>query len=332
MKRFSRVLIVIAVFIALTAACSFAAFPTKNLNGIIQWGAGGGTDGVFRSLVPHVEPILGRTIVLTNRTGATGAIATTFVHAQAADGYHLLMAAENPATYRILGLSSLSFHDFEPILIAAQGTVVIAGNPNTPYKTMKDFVEAAKAGTRINMATSGTGGLPYVASAMMRTIHGVDFNFIQFDGDGPGATAVMGGHADVMPLALSTAAENIRSGRLHGLAVLRTERVPQLPDVPAITEIYPEYAKYLPWGPFYGVFVKKGTPEAAIVTLTEAFKKASEEPRFQEFMTNFGGINVGLTGDAAREFLRQFESTANWLIYEAGGTTTSPEEFGIPKP
>ena len=249
-----------------------------------------------------------------------------------ADGYTLLYAAENPATYRVLGLSPLSFNDFEPIIIPVEGAVVICVNPETPYKTMKDLVEAAKKNSKIKMGTSGTGGLPYVAGAMMKNIHDIQFNMIQFDGDGPGATAVMGGHAEVMPLALSTSVEYIKGGRLRGLAVLRTERVPQLPDVPAITEIYPEYKQYLPWGPFYGVFVKKGTPKDVVAKLTEAFTKAYNEARFTEFVANSGGFKMGLTGQKAADFTKKFESTASWLIYNAGGAKKSPKDFNIPQP
>ncbi len=321
-----------ALLIFCLASASFAAYPEKNIQGYIMWGAGGGMDGVSRALTPLAEPYLGATIILQNKTGASGAIATTLVCNQPADGYSLLYAAENPATYRVLDLSRLSFNDLEPIIIPVEGTVVICVNPDTPYKTMKDLIEAAKSGTKIRMGNSGTGGLPYVAAAMMRTIHGVGFNFIQFDGDGPGATAVMGGHADVMPLALSTSVEYIRGGRLRGLAVLRTERVPQLPEVPAITEIYPEYAQYLPWGPFYGVFVRKDTPADVVAKLTDAFLKGAEEERFKDFVKNFGGIQINLTGDAAKTFLKKFESTASWLVYNAGGSKKSPEEFGIPKP
>lgn len=321
-----------ALFIFCLASASFAAYPEKNIQGYIMWGAGGGMDGVSRALTPLAEPHLGATVILQNKTGASGAIATTLVCNQAADGYSLLYAAENPATYRVLDLSKLSFNDLEPIIIPVEGTVVICVNPDTPYKTMKDLIDAAKSGTKIRMGNSGTGGLPYVAAAMMKTIHGVEFNFIQFDGDGPGATAVMGGHADVMPLALSTSVEYIRGGRLRGLAVLRTERVPQLPDVPAITEVYPEYSQYLPWGPFYGVFVRKDTPADVIAKLTDAFLKGAEEERFKDFVKNFGGIQINLTGDAAKAFLKKFESTASWLVYNAGGAKKSPEEFGIPKP
>jgi tripartite-type tricarboxylate transporter receptor subunit TctC len=334
MKRIPKVLSVFAALcVLLGASGAFAAFPEKNIQGYIMWGAGGGMDGVARAITPLAEPHLGKTVVLQNKTGATGAVATTFVVNQPADGYSLLYAAENPAIYRVLDLSPLSFNDLEPLIIPVEGTVVICVNPDTPYKTMQDLVEASqKKDSKIRMANSGTGGLPYVAAAMMRTLHGSEFNFIQFDGDGPGATAVMGGHADVMPLALSTSVEYIRGGRLRGLAVLRTERVPQLPDVPAITEIYPEYAKFLPWGPFYGVFVKKGTPDDVVAKLTDAFLKAAGEQRFKDYLSGVGGIGINLTGNAAKEYLKKFESTASWLIYNAGGAKKSPEEFGIPKP
>lgn len=330
-----KILFVVTIFIAVflsNIGTSHAAYPEKNLQGIIMWGAGGGMDTVARSITPIAETYLGKTVVMQNRVGATGAIATTFVANAASDGYTLLYAAENPAIYRILGISPLSFNDFEPIIIPIEGTVVICVNPDTPYKTMQEFVDAAKGGTKIKMATSGTGGLPYVAGAMMKMIHGTNFNYIQFDGDGPGATAVMGGHADAMPLALSTSVEYIKGGRLRGLAVLRCERVEQLPDIPAITEIYPEYEKYLPWGPFYGIFVKKDTPTDIIKKLTDAFSKAANDDRFKEFAKNSGGILINLTGDEAKAYLKKFESTANWLIQDAGGAKKSPADFGIPRP
>ncbi|MGI6253084.1 MAG: Bug family tripartite tricarboxylate transporter substrate binding protein [Aminivibrio sp.] len=324
--------ILIAAIMALSFAGAAAAYPDKSIQGLIQWGAGGGTDNFARAVTPLVEKELGHTIILQNKVGASGAVATTLVVNAPADGYTLLYGAENPANYRVLDLSPLSFHDLEPVVIAVEGAVVICVNPDTPYNTMEELVEGAKGEKKIRMATSGVGGLPYVAGAMMKNIHGTDFNYIQFDGDGPGATAVMGGHADVMPLALSTSVEYIKAGRLRGLAVLTTKRVPQLPDVPAITEVYPEYEQYLPWGPFYGVFAKKGTPADIMEKLSGAFTKAMEDERFEEFVKNSGGFKNGATGEEAVKFLEKFESTASWLIFNAGGAKKSPAEFDIPEP
>lgn len=331
MKKVAALILSIFVF-ALLGSAAIAAYPEKPLKGIIMWGAGGGTDNFARAITPIAEKILGQSIILQNKPGATGAIATTMVVNAPADGYTLLYGAENPALYRVLDLSPLSFHDLEPIIIGVDGAGVVCVNPDNPYHKMEDLINAAKRGEKIKMATTGTGGLPYVLGAMMRNIHGVEFTTIQFDGEGPGAVAVMGGHADAMPMALSTAVEGIRAGKLRGLAVLRTQRVPQLPDVPAITEIYPEYNRYLPWGPFYGVFVKKGTPEPIVKKLSSAFKKASEDPRFVQYVENTGGFINGATGEEAVRFLNKFESVTTWLVYEAGGAKKSPEEFNIPKP
>ena len=98
------------------------------------------------------------------------------------------------------------------------------------------------------------------------------------------------------------------------------------------TEIYPEYKHYLPWGPFYGVFVKKGTPKDVVAKLTDAFTKAYNEARFTEFVANSGGFKMGLTGQKAADFTKKFESTASWLIYNAGGAKKSPKDFNIPQP
>ncbi len=278
--RKAAVLGLSVLLVFLLASAGAAAYPEKNIQGLIMWGAGGGTDNFARAITPLVEQKLGQTIILQNKTGASGAVATTLTVNSPADGYTLLYGAENPANYRVLGLSPLVSMTCSPSSSQWRVPWSSCVNPDTPYNTMQELVEAAKGEKKIRMATSGVGGLPYVAGAMMKNIHGTDFNYIQFDGDGPGATAVMGGHADVMPLALSTSVEYIRAGRLRGLAVLTTKRVPQLPEVPAITEIYPEYAQYLPWGPFYGVFVKKGTPDDIVKKLSDAFTQAMAEARF----------------------------------------------------
>jgi tripartite-type tricarboxylate transporter receptor subunit TctC len=104
--------------IALAAGPALAQdFPTKDLQGIIQWGAGGSTDTVMRAVTPHAEDVLGEDIVMTNRTGGVGAIATKFVMAQPADGYTLLMGAENPQLYKVMGLGDIDYSAFVPINI-----------------------------------------------------------------------------------------------------------------------------------------------------------------------------------------------------------------------
>jgi len=334
-KRRLALALVTSLFLAVSAApASFAAaYPEKNLTGFISFGAGGGTDNLSRAVTPFAEKHLGKTIVLSNKPGAVGAVAHTLVCNSPADGYTMLYQAENPSLYKILGLSSKDWDDVEPIMLFLQGITVICVTPDSALKSYEELIEALKGGKDVIMGTTGIGGLPYVAGAMMKTVHGIkNVDFAQFESDGTAATAMLGGHLEVMPMAISACLEFIRAGKLRPLVVYNPTRLPQLPDVPAVTEIYPEYGKFLPWGPFYGVFVRKGTPADKVQVLRDAFTKAMADPELDKILENFAGSKLALTGDEAVAYLKKNQSIASWLVYEVGGAKKSPAEFNIAKP
>ncbi|MDQ2079112.1 tripartite tricarboxylate transporter substrate binding protein [Xanthobacteraceae bacterium Astr-EGSB] len=328
--------LVVAAALSTVAAVPFAAaqqFPARDLAGTIQWGAGGGTDVVSRALTPLVEPILGKSIVLTNRPGGTGAIATVYVNSRPADGYNLLYGAENPNLYKVLGLADLDYGNFTAINIMARGVTVIVVKAESPYKSLKGLVDDAKKRPgQVKMATTGTGGLPYMVGSLLKMATKLDVTQVPFDGDGPGITALLGGHVDFFPVAIGAAAEHVKAGRLRPLAVVNAEPVEIMPSAPPITNDYPEFKKYLPWGPFYGVFVKKETPEPVKKTLIEAFKKAGADPRFVTILKNQGNVPMNIAGDEADTFIKRTQSVSAWALQEAGATKESPEKFGIPKP
>lgn len=320
------------LFLAITVQTGFAAYPDKNLQGYIMWGAGGAMDNVARAISPIVEEYLNKKIVLQNRTGATGAVATTFVANQPADGYTILFGAENPNLYKVTGLSQIDYDQFEPVLLMMANVGVVLVGKDSPYQNYEDFVKAAMSGKVIKMGSTGPGGLPFVANTMIEKIHGIkSFNKIRFDGEGPCITALMGGHIDAVVVGLLAGESFIRSGSLKALAVISSERLPSVESVPAVTEFYDEYKNYLPWGAFFGAFVKKGTPEDRLGALRDAFKKAFEDPRFVELAKNMGGIRLGLTKEKAKEYIEQNKSVSAWLLHDAGGTKFSPEKFGIKK-
>ncbi|KUK14135.1 MAG: tripartite tricarboxylate transporter substrate binding protein [Synergistetes bacterium] len=327
------VFITLVGIVSLGSGVSLAAYPEREIQGTIQWGAGGATDVISRAIAPLAEAHLGKKIILVNRPGATGVIGLTYVYNQPADGYNLLFGAENPSMYKVLGLSQIDYDDFEPIIIIGAVPNVTVVKADSKYKTFKEFLEDAKANPgKIRIAATGVGGAPYVVCSIMKVVSGVEFNMIEFPGEGPGLTALLGGHVDAMPSGIAPAAEFLRAGMLRGLMVFDSKRLPAFPDIPAITEIYPEYEKYVPYYPWYGVFVKKGTPKEIVDKLTDAFKKAFNDPKFQEFLAKRETIPLGLTGKEARLFLDKQRSIASWLLWEAGAAKKSPEEFGIPKP
>ncbi|HLT01225.1 MAG TPA: tripartite tricarboxylate transporter substrate binding protein, partial [Geminicoccaceae bacterium] len=288
---------------------------------------------VSRAITPHVEPLLGREIVLENKPGATGAISTQYVHARPSDGYTLLYGAENPQLHKVLGVAELDYADFYPVNILARGVGVIVANNDRPWQTFQDLVEDAKARPgAIKMGGTGPGGLPHVVGALLETVTEFEVTTVPFDGEGPGLTALLGGHVDFMPVGVSAAAEHIKAGRVRPLAVVASEELDMLPGVPPITADYPEFGRYLPWGPFYGIFVKRDVPDEAKTKLVAAFKEGAQTPEFQQLMTDSGNVMMNISGDEADEFLKKWQSVTSWLLQDAGAAKVSPEEFGIPRP
>ncbi|ANG61694.1 tricarboxylate transport protein TctC [Marinobacterium aestuarii] len=317
----------------LSTGLQAADFPEKNLQGAIMWGAGGATDNVARAVTPLVEPLLGGEIVLVNKSGGAGAISTNYVNSRPSDGYTLLYGAENPQLHKVLGLSKLDYADFYPVNILARGVVVIVANNDKPWTSMKELVADAQAnpGT-VKMGSTGPGGLPFVVGAMLKTATDFDVRAVPFDGEGPGITALQGGHVDFMPAGLTAVREHIRAGRVKALAVLSDTPVAGLEEIPLITADLPEFKKFLPWGPFYGVFAKRDIPEDAKAKLTDAFQQAAATEQFGKFMQDFGAVVTNISGDEADAFLKHWQSVTAWSLEAVGETKVSPAEFGIAKP
>ncbi len=330
--------LIIASFVLvglLVAGVASAAYPEKNLQGIIAWGAGGGTDNAARALTPVAEKDLGGKVILQNKPGAAGSLATTTVANMPADGYNILYNAEGIAIYKVLGLGKYDFRDFETICLMIFGIDVICVHPSTPYKTLDELIKAAKDKPKtIKLATTGTGGIPFVLASMFKSTKGAEFNMVGFDGDGSGITALLGGHVDAMPISMMGAGtvDLIKTGKLRALAVINDKRAEQLPDVPAITEIYPEFKKNLPIGHYYGVFVKKGTPAPIVEQLRKSYMKAVQDPGFNDFIKRLNGIKIALTGQKAEEFMAKNQSIVSWVLQDAGVAKVSPESLGIPRP
>ncbi|WP_424475124.1 Bug family tripartite tricarboxylate transporter substrate binding protein [Oceanobacillus kimchii] len=337
------VLLLMTVLLLIISACQSensssaggdsSNYPNKDVNGIIQWGEGGATDNISRTLAPLAEEELGGSIVMQNRAGASGAIGAQYVYDQPSDGYTLLFGAENPNLYQTLGISERDYlNDFVPITIIGQSYAGIVVKADSEYETLEDLVEASKNNPgELVMGTSGEGGLPHVAASMLKSELGTDFNMVPYDGDGPLATALLGEEIDTTVLAVSAAQEYVESGDFRMLAIINNEPLESFPDTPLITDVYPEFDKYLPWGPFQGVFAHKDTPEDVVEKLVTSFEAAQENEEFQNTLSNLGVNPLNINGDEAIEYLEQNRSTSTWMLYDAGETDTSPEEFDIPR-
>ena len=297
-------------------------------------GAGGSTDTVMRAVTPHAEEVLGGNVVMQNMTGAVGAIALNHVADADADGYTVLMGAENPMLYKIMGLGDKDYGEFIPVNILARGTPILVANNDAPFDTYAEMMAhiAANPG-EVRFGSTGPGGLPSVINAMIGAVEGgLDVIEVPYDGDGPALTGLQGGAIDVMPVVLGLAVDGIRAGNMKPLAIMDTAPSDRLPDVPAVTEVNDGYNTYLPWGPFFGVFAKKGTPDDVVAKLSAAYAEGAQNAEFVELMEGRGYTLMGISGAEAEAFLTKWQQGTAWLLQDAGLAKNSPEEFGIARP
>ncbi|MBK9607709.1 MAG: tripartite tricarboxylate transporter substrate binding protein [Betaproteobacteria bacterium] len=324
-----------ATALTLFAGLAAAAYPDRELTGVIMWGAGGATDVVARAVAPHAEAALGKKVVLVNKSGGTGAISTNFVNNAPADGYTLLYGAENPQLHQVLGIADFGYEKFYPVNVLGRGVAVIVVAKDAPWNSVKDFVEDAKKRPgKLKMGSTGPGGLPHTIGSMLNSVTKFQVISVPFDDESPDLTALMGGHVDMMPVGSGAATESIKAGRLKALSVIDTEPLPLqgFPNIPPITKEYPEFGKYLPWGPFYGIWVKRDTPEDVKATLTKAFKTAADNAQFQTLMKDRGNVMMNVSGAEADAFLKKWQSVTSWVLQDVGAAKVSPEKFGIPRP
>lgn len=316
-----------------TAIASLSApYPQNDINGYIAWAPGGATDITSRTLAVYAGKRLGTNIILQNMPGATGGIATEYVHNLASDGYSLLFNAENPTLYGVMAISEIDYDDFYPVLLVGRQTSMVVVPNDSPYQSITDLIaDAASRPGEIKMGTTGVGGLPFNVCAMFQTTSNVEFKQVPFDGDSAVLAALMGGHVDVSVVNYSTAVDLVESGRIRLLTTMANEPMASAPDVEAIGQVLPEYQRYFPWGAFVGVYVNNDCSDSVKEILTTSFFSAYEEEGFQAYLADNFITPMGLSGDEARAFIDQWQRVSVWLLEDAGAAITSPAELGIPR-
>jgi tripartite-type tricarboxylate transporter receptor subunit TctC len=142
----------------------------------------------------------------------------------------------------------------------------------------------------------------------------------------------MGGQVDFTVTTYIACKSVIDAGLVKPLAVVSDERQQGLEDVPALSELYPGYFEYASLKPFYGVYVKDGTPQEVIEKLQQAFRAGMESPEFADFIVGMGAVQLKLYGDEARGFLNTYQQLGGWTLYDAGSISISPKSLGLERP
>ncbi len=335
MKKIIALIMIVPIILVGLVACSQNStsdedFPTKKVNLIVPWSAGGITDIVARVFAPLFEKHLGQPVTVINKEGASGAIGTEFANEQASDGYTVVFSAETPGVFQVMGTSDLSFKDFDALKMVIQDTKVIVVPKDSKYNTFKDLVDDIKANPgKIKLSYSGPGASGHLQGLLFNDI-GLDISMTPYGGGSPSMIATISGEVDFTFGNYGTIKDYLEVGDLKALAIFGNETFEALPDVPPMTDELPETEKYLPLYFPNAILVKKGTPEDVKSILLEAATKAFEEPEWKEFVEKQSYTPLDhLPPKEIDEYWEKYTSITSYLLYDSGAVENDPGDFGI---
>ena len=283
-------------------AAAQADYPNRPVRLIIPFPPGGSNDVVGRVIAQHLGEVLGKQVIVDNRSGAGGVVGTEAAAHAPPDGYTILgislAHAVNPWLYK---LPYDPIKAFVPIGIMGKGPVVLTVNPGLPVQSVKELVALAKQKPGdLQYASAGVGSFQHLSAELFKLTAGVDILHIPFKGGGPAMIDVMGGHTMVMFSSLVQTTPNIKNGKLRVLGVGGTERSAILPDVPTIAEAgVPGYASENWWG----LIAPAGTPAPIIAKLHEALTKAQDSPEAKKYFDTEGAVIVKMSSEAFGQFM-----------------------------
>jgi tripartite-type tricarboxylate transporter receptor subunit TctC len=279
MLRKSIIGLSLVLVLFMSVSIQAAEFPTKEVQIIIPWAAGGATDLIFRALGATTGKYLGEAVVIVNRTGGAGAVGYTEAMQAKPDGY-TLVSAITPLTilpHRVK--TAYTYKSFEPIINVVKDPGMFLVRSDAPWKSLKEFLDYAKKNPEmITVGNSGTGGGVHLIALAFENAAGVTFNHIPFAGGGPSVTALLGGHVNAVSVSPPEGIEHVKAGKLKIIALFSEKRFEMFPDVQTVKEQGIDFVM----GQWRGLVSSKGTPPDVINILHDAFKKGMDDPVFQK--------------------------------------------------
>ncbi len=285
MKTYSkRLVIAIAgclVCAGLFSTRAFAAFPDKPVKIVVPFAPGGGTDLIARSIGAGMAKALGQSVIIENKPGAGTIIGTETVAKSAPDGYTLVIStfahAVNPSM--VAKLPYAWDKAFTPVVLIGRGPNVLVVRANSPFKSIKDVIAAAKASPgKLSYASQGNGTSAHLAGEMFTNLAKVEMIHVPYRGAGPAMTDLLGGQVDMIFGTAAAVSTFVDSGKMRALGVTTPVPSPALPSVPSIGDSVPGY-QVESW---YGLYAPAGTPTDVVDKLNAAAKSATQQEDFKK--------------------------------------------------
>jgi len=284
-------------------------YPTRPLRLLVGNAAGGGTDILARLLSPWLSERLGQPVIIENRPGAGGNVATGAVVNAAADGHTLLLVTSAHAVNEVLyeRLSYNFIRDIAPVASISRDPLFMLVHPSFPARTVPEFIAYAKANpSNVSMASPGSGTGPHVAGELFKMMAGVNMVHVPYRSGAPALTDLIGGQVQTYFGALPVSIGHIRAGRLRPLATTGATRSDVLPEIPAISESVPGYEA----STWFGVGVPRNTSPEIVARLNREINAGLADPKMRARLADLGSSAfVGSPSDFAK-FIA--EETEKW--------------------
>jgi tripartite-type tricarboxylate transporter receptor subunit TctC len=289
-------------FLSLNTLPARAEFPDKPIKLVVPFPPGGITDVIARNLAHHAQEAMGQPMIVDNRAGGGGVIATDAVAKSAPDGYTILLAAIGQAVVNPYLLKKLPYDpkaDITPVSLIAQGPNVLVVNASSPYKTLADLLAAAKKSPGVlSFGSYGNGSSPHLAAALLTERTGATFTHVPYKGAAPAMNDLLGGQTSFMFDSLITSMQHLKAGKLRALAVTSAKRNPLIPDVPTFAEAGVDDFTVLAW---YGIFAQGKTPPAVVNRLAKEIADFAQTPAIRK---QFSDQGLELISNTPAEYTR----------------------------
>jgi tripartite-type tricarboxylate transporter receptor subunit TctC len=300
-------------FCQIAAHAQDAAYPNRPIKMLVGFGAGGSTDVAARIMAQKMSEILGQTILVENRTGASGMIAAEDVAKSPPDGYTLMMASQTvlavaPKLYRKVTIDPIK--DFTPVAYCGASPLVLVVNPAFPAHTTAEMIAMAKAEPgRIIFGTGGVGTTPHIASEMFQYVAGIKMSHVPYRGEAGAINDLVAGQIPAMFANLSAITGQIQGGTVRALAVTSPKRAPSAPDIPTVAETLPGFAA----DTWFGIVAPAGTPRAIIDKLNAAAQKTLASDDTKKRYADVGMTSTGEGGTTPEQLDAYIKSEiAKW--------------------
>jgi tripartite-type tricarboxylate transporter receptor subunit TctC len=318
-RRVVAALLAGAMAFGATATLAQDGYPDKPIRMLVAFPAGGPTDVNARLFAQYMSEKLGQPVVVDNRPGAGGNLASTMAASAPKDGYTLLY---NTSSFLLGALAYKSathipLKDFVPVVRTVGVPLVVAMYPKVPARSMREFVALAKAAPgKMNYASSGAGTIDHLAFAMLESRLGIDLTHVPYKGTAPALTDLVGGQTETFMTTLNTVLPFVQARQLTALAVGSKARSPLLPDVPTVAEAtgIPDI-ELTAWN---GIVAPAGTPATVVSRVNAVVNDALKDPAFLKKLEASGAEPYGGTPAAYATFLAGEQVNLTALLKEAG--------------